>query len=92
MPRLDWQMWFAALEYRASGQPPAWIMPLLARLQERSPAVLGLLEPAGAADITPRFFRLRLDDFAFTRPKSGEAYWEVTPLPQYTIEGSLSAP
>ena len=92
MPRLDWQMWFAALEYRASGQPPAWIMPLLARLQERSPAVLGLLEPDGAAALVPRFFRLRLDNFEFAEPAARRMdgrYWQVTPLPQYTIEGSL---
>lgn len=95
MPRLDWQMWFAALEYRSSGQPPAWIMPLLGRLQERSPAVLGLLEPGGAADIRPAFFRLRLDDFEFADPAARRAngrYWRATPLPQYTIEGSLQAP
>jgi hypothetical protein len=92
MPRLDWQMWFAALEYRSSGQPPAWLMPLLARLQERSPAVLGLLAPGGAAETTPAFFRLRLDNFEFAEPATRRAdgrYWQATPLPPYTIEGSL---
>lgn len=92
MPRLDWQMWFAALEYRSSGQPPGWIMPLVGRLQERSPAVLGLLEPDGAAGMEPAFFRLRLDAYEFTTPaKRGSTgrYWQATPLPQYTIEGSL---
>ena len=92
MPRLDWQMWFAALEYRASGQPPAWIMPLLARLQEGSPSVVGLLEPVGAAEMKPAFFRLRLEDFKFTdsaTQRTTGRYWEATPLPQYTIEGSL---
>ena len=92
MPRLDWQMWFAALEYRSSGQPPAWIMPLLARLQERSPAVLGLLEPGGASESAPRFFRLRLDLLTFTEPserKNGGSYWTTEHLPSYTIQGSL---
>jgi predicted DCC family thiol-disulfide oxidoreductase YuxK len=95
MPRLDWQMWFAALEYRASGQPPAWIMPLLGRLQEMSPAVLGLLGPGGAAEMEPAFFRLRLDDFRFADPpthRSTERYWQVRPLPPYTIEGRLHGP
>ena len=91
MPRLDWQMWFAALEYRASGQPPAWIMPLLARAQEQSPPVLGLLQstPGGSA---PVYFRLRLDLLEFTPPgerASAGRYWQSTPLPAYTIEGSL---
>lgn len=92
MPRLDWQLWFAALEYRSSGQPPGWIMPLLGRLQEASPAVLGLLEPGGAAESKPRFFRLRLDLLTFNPPAqrapSGQ-YWRAEPLPSYTIEGSL---
>lgn len=91
MPRLDWQMWFAALEYRASGQPPGWIMPLLARLQDQSPPVLSLLEntPAGPA---PVYFRLRLDLLEFAPPgerASTGRYWRSTPLPAYTIEGSL---
>jgi hypothetical protein len=57
--------------------------------------VLGLLEPGGAADIRPAFFRLRLDDFEFADPAARRAngrYWQATPLPQYTIEGSLQAP
>ena len=37
-PRLDWQMWFAAL-----GSPPGWFVAFLARLLEGSPEVLGLL-------------------------------------------------
>lgn len=92
MPRLDWQMWFAALEYRSSGQPPAWVMPLLGRLQEGSPAVLGLFEPGGATAMQPKFFRLRLDSFGFNSPDERRAtgrYWQAKPLPQYTIEGNL---
>ncbi|MBJ7257926.1 MAG: lipase maturation factor family protein [Chthoniobacterales bacterium] len=92
MPRLDWQMWFAALEYRERGQPPAWMMPFLARLQEGSPAVKGLLLPDGAAQITPRFFRLRLELLNFTTPeerRNSGRVWTTEPLPSYTIEGSL---
>ena len=90
MPRLDWQMWFAALEFRASGRAPEWLMPLLARLQENSPPVLGLLEPGSPA--TPLYFRLRLDLLNFTSPAVRAAtrrYWDATRLPGYTIEGSL---
>lgn len=92
MPRLDWQMWFAALEYRERGQPPGWIMPFLARLQEGSADVKRLLTPGGAADISPRFFRLRLDLLRFNsieeRRESGRV-WKSEALPAYTIEGSL---
>lgn len=92
MPRLDWQMWFAALEYREQRQPPAWVVALLARLQEGSPDVKGLLSSGGAKAITPRLFRLRLDLLEFTSPeerrRTGQI-WKATPLPAYTIEGAL---
>ncbi len=92
MPRLDWQMWFAALEYRASGQPPPWIMPLLGRLQEQSPDVLGLLSEENAAKSAPAYFRLRLDSLNFASPEergNTGKFWQAEPLPAYTIEGSL---
>jgi hypothetical protein len=92
MPRLDWQMWFAALEYRASGQPPPWIMPLLGRLQEQSPDVLGLLSEENAAKSAPAYFRLRLDSLNFASPEergNTGKFWRAEPLPAYTIEGSL---
>lgn len=92
MPRLDWQMWFAALEYRERGQPPGWTMPFLARLQEGSADAQSLLSPGGATEILPRYFRLRLDLLEFTSPderKQTGRVWKATPLPSYTIEGAL---
>jgi len=92
LPRLDWQMWFAGLEYRASGRPPGWIMPLLGRLQERSAPVLGLLDSEGGPAFAPAFFRLRLDLLTFApgeiRAATGQM-WVAEPLPGYTIEGTL---
>jgi hypothetical protein len=93
MPRLDWQMWFAALEYRASGQPPFWIMPLLARLQEQSAPVSNLLDSLPAE--APRYFRLSLDLLEFAPPAVRQEtgrYWRSTPLPGHTIEGELRSP
>ncbi len=63
MPRLDWQMWFAALgTYRRN----PWFVAFLARLAEGSPEVLDLVAenpfPAGP----PRYFRARLYDYRFT--------------------------
>jgi len=92
MPRLDWQMWFAALEYRERGQPPGWMMPLLARLQEGSPSVRGLLRDDQSAPAEPNFFRLRLDLLEFTKPgeqRTSGSVWKAEPLPSYTIQGSL---
>jgi len=92
MPRLDWQMWFAALEFRERGQPPAWLMPLLQRLQDGSPEVAGLLEATPAAPKAPSFFRLRLGLLHFSTPTEKAAtgqVWQAIPLPAYTVEGTL---
>jgi predicted DCC family thiol-disulfide oxidoreductase YuxK len=64
-PRLDWQMWFAALgDYR---QPRnRWFGELLERLLEGSPAVLGLLAENPFPDEPPRFVRAVVYDYRFT--------------------------
>lgn len=93
MPRLDWQMWFAALEYQSSGQPPSWILPFLARMQEKSTPVADLLKTG--PDNPPKFFRLRLDLLKFSSPETRREtgrYWQSTPLPGHTIEGELQQP
>ena len=62
MPRLDWQMWFAALE----GDPPAWVLQFVRRVLERSPPVLDLLAKNEARAPRPRFVRILLYDYRFT--------------------------
>ncbi len=92
MPRLDWQMWFAALEFRATGQLPAWLMPLLVKLEDRAPAVLDLLDPSCTKFPDPVYFRVRLDLLEFTSPDERLATgntWTSKPLPAYTVEGRL---
>jgi len=61
-PRLDWQMWFAALSgfHRAP-----WFARFLTRLLEGSPAVLRLLRTNPFGDEPPRFVRARLWDYRF---------------------------
>ena len=67
-------------------------MPLLGRLQEQSGPVLDLLDPDGNPDLSPSFFRLRLDLLTFApremRAATGRV-WQAAPLPGYTIEGNL---
>jgi lipase maturation factor 1 len=53
-PRLDWQMWFAAL---GRYQDNAWYMDFLARLLQGSPGTLGLLAADPFPDGPPRFVR-----------------------------------
>ncbi len=92
MPRLDWQMWFAALEFHASGRLPGWFTPFLAKLQSQSPPVLHLLESSPGDQIGPLYFRLSLDLLEFTSPderRETGRVWKSQPLPEHTIEGRL---
>jgi hypothetical protein len=55
-PRLDWQMWFAALQ-----PPPSWFYRLMQRLLEGSPDVLALFEDVPFAK-PPQYLRAVLYD------------------------------
>jgi len=74
-PRLDWQMWFAAL---GSVQESPWIANLALRLLEGSPSVLGLLYSNPFADGPPHYVRAQLYDYRFadrpTRLRTGQ-WW-----------------
>ena len=64
-PRLDWQMWFAAL---GSLRENPWLQNLLARLHEGSPDVLALLDENPFPDKPPAYLRLRLYEYKFGTP------------------------
>jgi len=87
-PRLDWQMWFAAL-----GRPPAWFPILLQRLLEGSPEVLRLLGPNPFPDHPPRYVRallyqLRMTDIA-TKRRTG-AWWRRELIDTYFPAATLT--
>ena len=74
-PRLDWQMWFAALgDFRSN----PWFQNFLARLLQGSPDVLALLEKNPFPQSPPRYVRAVLYEYHFTdlaeRRKDG-AWW-----------------
>jgi hypothetical protein len=75
-PRLDWQMWFAALgNYR---QNP-WFLNLCIRLLQGSPDVIALLEQNPFPDHPPRYIRARLYQYQFTTPQERKrtgAWWK----------------
>lgn len=62
-PRLDWQMWFAAL-----GPPQAspWFSSFLQRLLENSPQVVALLEKNPFPDLPPMYVRALYFDYTYT--------------------------
>jgi len=77
-PRLDWQMWFAALRGRCEGAP--WFLRFVQRLKAASPQVLGLLDGNPFPEAPPVQVRARLQDYRFTtwdeRSRTGD-YWRV---------------
>ena len=62
-PRLDWQMWFAALgSYRSN----PWFVNFAFRLLEGSPDVLALLDRNPFPDAPPRYMRSLIYAYTFT--------------------------
>jgi hypothetical protein len=84
MPRLDWQMWFAAL---GSWKRSPWFKQFLDRLLEGSPDVLALLESNPFPDAPPEQIRARFDQYRFSSledwEKTGD-WWEVGPFEGYS--------
>jgi predicted DCC family thiol-disulfide oxidoreductase YuxK len=76
MPRLDWQMWFAAL---GGPSDSPWLYAFLDRLLKGSPNVLGLLADNPFPDHPPQSVRVVLYEYRFTstaeRAASG-AWWD----------------
>jgi len=75
-PRLDWQMWFAALGNYHSNR---WVGCFLSRLLRNSAGVLALLRTNPFPDKPPRFVRAVVYSYQFTgsttRRATG-AWWE----------------
>ena len=65
MPRLDWLMWFAALD---PYDHQHWLATLMNRLLDGSPSVLGLLDDNPFSDSPPIYVRLALYRYDFTTP------------------------
>ncbi len=75
MPRLDWQMWFAAL---GSPRSSRWFLAFCERLLEGSPPVLALLGTNPFPNAPPRYLRATLYDYRFTTPderRATGAWW-----------------
>lgn len=83
-PRLDWQMWFAALsDYRDN----PWLTRLLIRLGEGSPPALKLMADNPFPQGPPKYLRAVAWDYRFTTAaerRSTGAWWLRRPLGLYT--------
>jgi len=73
-PRLDWQLWFAAL-----GVPSPWLRTLAQKLLEGTPGILRLFRKNPFEDGPPRYVRAVLYDYRMTGPqerKASGSFWK----------------
>ncbi|MFG0333277.1 MAG: lipase maturation factor family protein [Maioricimonas sp. JB049] len=89
-PRLDWQMWFAALN---PARNEYWLMSLMQQILKGSPAVAGLLGQPDVAEKPPRSIRMVYYRYEFSRPEERQrsgVWWTRSFVQQ--IAGPFSLP
>ncbi len=83
-PRLDWQMWFAAL---GTCEDNPWVLSLQQRLLEDAAPVKALFETVPAA--TPRVLRTRVFEYRFAPLHAPGRWWTRTETGPYCPAVSL---
>jgi len=87
MPRLDWQMWFAALNPQGN---QGWLLRLAEHLLRGTPEVRALLSDDPFGGRPPKYVRLVLYDYRYAPPESGSrAWWGRQKLGELTSPLSL---
>jgi predicted DCC family thiol-disulfide oxidoreductase YuxK len=81
-PRLDWQMWFAALD---NPKRLPWFWGFLERLLQNEPTVTALLEKNPFADKPPTYVRAQFYDYIFagSEDKAKGQWWNRRLLREY---------
>lgn len=82
-PRMDWQMWFAALSGHVERSP--WFLNMLERLARNEPSVLKLFAHNPFEGSSPKYLRAKLYYYEFTSPEqrheTGQwwkrSYWKM---------------
>lgn len=91
-PRLDWQMWFAALgNYREN----PWFSSFMYRLLTSSPEVLSLLETDPFGGRAPKYVRALASEYRFSDihvRENTHMWWLTTPKGRYFPPSSLRGP
>jgi predicted DCC family thiol-disulfide oxidoreductase YuxK len=87
-PRLDWQMWFAALE---DPRHLRWFASFLKALLQNQPAVLALMQRNPFPDKPPRYVRAQFYEYRFSdsAEKADGRWWHRHLLGLYYPEVSL---
>ncbi len=87
--RLDWQMWFAAM---SSYEEEPWIVVFVDKLLRGDRDVLSLLDHNPFPERPPRFVRISLYRYEFTRRGEGSAWWRRRRLGEYMRPLSIDDP
>jgi hypothetical protein len=89
-PRLDWQMWFAALSDTVNDR---WFAGFATRLLQGSPSVIGLLDKNPFPNAPPQYIRAIKSTFRFTNSAERRAtgsLWHADPAGVYLPSISLA--
>lgn len=92
MPRLDWQMWFEALRAESGAGPDRWFVHFLSALAQNNKSVLNLLKINPFADTPPKYLRVKLYKYKFTKPEvlfSSGQWWQREEVGVYLHTGEL---
>ncbi|HSD10865.1 MAG TPA: lipase maturation factor family protein, partial [Candidatus Binatia bacterium] len=89
-PRLDWQIWFAAMSVP---QREPWTVHLVWKLLHNDPGARSLLGNDPFADGPPRYIRARYYRYEFAPPgDGGRAWWKRTLLGEWLPPLSVNDP
>ena len=72
LPRLDWLMWFAALDTNGNRD---WLISLARHLTHDTPVVCALLASHLNPETPPRYIRFAYYHYEFTRPERASGAW-----------------
>jgi hypothetical protein len=84
-PRLDWQMWFAALDPAGNRE---WLSALAERLKAETPEVLALMGRNPFPESPPESIRIVVYDYRFSTPEQRKrtgAWWVRTRLAEMPL-------
>ena len=93
MPRLDWQMWFAAIQYQSSKQLPHWFIRFTNKISIGEQDVLNLLEKYPEPIDKIKYLRITLEKFTFSDSFDKSHlrwWWRKNKLHEYTIHMKLN--
>jgi len=94
-PRLDWQMWFAALQRHYNPQRNSWFGQFVLHLFKNTPAVVSQLKRNPFANKPPRFIRAILYEYRMTTPEERREnghWWKREPAGIYFPVSEMKKP